>query len=79
MYYEGDWYDLIDWKKSRFINEVGKNTLKVEMYGSQFKLYINGNHMEDYIDNTLSEGKVGSISLEDVNVAFDNVEIFLLD
>jgi TolB-like protein len=79
MYNEGGWYDLIDWQKSRFINEVGKNTLKVEMYGSQFKLYINGNHMEDYIDNTFSEGKVGFVSLEDVNIAFDNVEIFLLD
>ena len=79
MYESNDWYNLIDWKKSRYINEEGKNLLRVEMLGNLFKLYINGNLVDEYVDDTFPSGKVGFTTTADVKVAFDNVEIFLLE
>ena len=43
------------------------------------KLYFNDNLVENFENDTFSNGKTGFVSFEDVNTAFDNVEVFLLD
>jgi len=78
-YIDGESENLIDWTKSRTINEHGKNILKVECIGSFMKLYINDNQVAEVEDDTYREGQIGLVSYYDVFSAFDNVEVFTLD
>ena len=78
-YIDGESENLVDWTKSRTINEHGKNILKVECIGSLMKLYINDNQVAEAADDTYRVGQIGLVSYYDVFSAFDNVEVFILD
>ncbi len=78
-YIDGESENLVDWIKSRTINQHGKNILKVECIGSLMKLYINDNQVAEVEDDTYRAGQIGLVSYYDVFSAFDNVEVFILD
>jgi len=79
MYRDNNWTDLIPWTRSRLVNQEGKNTLRVETQGSRFRLFLNENLAAEHVDGTFASGHVGFVTTDDVNAAFDNVEIFLLE
>jgi hypothetical protein len=76
---DNKWTTLVDWKKSRMLNADGKNILRVECMGETFALYLNDNLVETVTDGTFTEGTIGFFAFKGVKVAFDNVELFLLD
>ena len=76
---DSEWYDLVDWTKSRFINPTGKNLIRVEVIGANIRCYVNDNLVQEYEDATYLEGMIGFVTFADVHAAFDDVEVFLFD
>lgn len=56
----GTFTTIKSWTESDYINPTTQwNTLKVVAKGYLFKLYINGNFVYEFTDNTITSGRVG--------------------
>ena len=71
--------NLIDWTTSSVINKEGKNTLRVVTSGSLMEFYINGTMVNSITDDTLTEGKIGLFVDHLQEVAFDNLEVKVIE
>ena len=78
-YKDGKWNVLIDWKKTRLINQEGKNILRVMSMGDTYLLYINDNLVDECDDTTFTKGRLGFFSAGGITAVFDNVEIFAVE
>jgi len=70
---------LIDWTDSSVINKEGKNTLRIITRGSLFEFYINGVMVNSITDETLTEGYVRLYVTKLQEVAFDNLEVKVIE
>ncbi len=80
LYYDSDWEDIIKWTRSELIDSTGSNRLAVLGQGSQFTLFINGEEVDSFEDDTLDMGKVGiAIELykagDYLELEFDNFDV----
>jgi hypothetical protein len=77
----GEWTDLIKFKKSTIVKIDGVNKLRVVVAGSKFTFYINGQQIDTYTDTTISEGGQVGVACELYNAndvgtfSFDNFSI----
>ncbi|MEI7578465.1 MAG: hypothetical protein WCJ58_00320 [bacterium] len=53
---DGEWVDLIEWKKSSVINQNAVNVIKVSAVESQLTLYINNQQVSTISDSSILEG-----------------------
>lgn len=74
---DGEWTDLIKFKKSTIVKVDGVNKLRVVASGSKFTFYINGQQIDTYTDSTISEGGQVGVACELYNV--DDVGTFSFD
>ncbi len=83
VYTPTDWDDLYGWVKSAAIRPKGQtNTLRVDVQGTSFTFYVNGQLIDHVTDATLSSGSVGFIveTWGDPNGGawFDDLEVWTL-
>ena len=71
--------DLIEWTASSII-QSDLNKIGVGMYGNNFKLFINGNYVEEFTDpNPYQQGQIGLQVYNDQTVSFDNMSIMVAE
>jgi len=85
VYTPSDWEDLYDWHTTNLIRPAGQtNTLRVDVRGNTFDLYLNGQWLAKVTDpaSTLTSGSVGFIieTWNDSNGGawFDDLEVWSL-
>ncbi len=72
--------DILGWRSSERIDPAGPNRLAVLAQGAQFTLFINGEEIDSFMDDTLNEGSVGIayflFKAGDYSaLEFDNIEL----
>lgn len=83
----GDWYDLIDWTESDYINTYGsKNTLLLKKIGDRCDFYINGKFVNSIDYKPLWGDYIGfdmwlkqKIAIESVKVGYIGEKKIILD
>ncbi len=81
VYTPTDWEDLYGWAYCDAIRPAGQtNGLRVDVQGTTFSLYVNGQYITQVTDATLTSGSVGFIietwDDPDGGAWFDNLEVW---
>jgi len=75
---DGQWYTLIDWTQSNFINP-DSNLLKVSAFGSNITVWANGQALGTVTDESFDHGNFGffasTFSEPYIWVSFDNLKL----
>jgi len=86
-YYFGRWddatdeyIDLVEWTPSRAINlgDDALNTLRIDIIGDTFDLYINGQYQTSVTDSTWSEGRIAFFGSSSETPVEFNLDFFRL-
>jgi hypothetical protein len=80
LWFDEKWEDVLDRTFSELIDPKGPNRLAVLAQGSDFTLFINGEEVDTFQDDSLSSGEVGvGINLnktgDTVRLKFDDFEV----
>jgi eukaryotic-like serine/threonine-protein kinase len=81
LYFQGEFYTLVAWEPSPAINQgtQATNRVRVVCEGEMFHFYVNGVHLVDVTDDTLSGGTVGlaagTYDEPGVVIHFDNLVV----
>jgi hypothetical protein len=75
-----EWEKLIGWTRFQKIDPAGANQLAVLAQGSQFTLFINGEEVDTFEDDTLNRGEVGvyfgmGTPGDTIELEFDNFDV----
>jgi Tol biopolymer transport system component len=80
----GDWQNLIPRTSSSHINSgIATNTLKVAATGDVIQIYVNDQHLADFTDSSLDQGRIGlyasvyTASPISTRVFFDDLKVFV--
>lgn len=72
----GEFTELAPWTVDSSINKgTGTNELRVDANGSELKFYVNGNLVKTLYDDSLTHGKIGLKSFNEVETAFDDFKV----
>jgi hypothetical protein len=79
---DGEWVTLVDWTPSEFINQGSQatNVLKVSAFGPNITLWVNGQQLTSFTDDSLPRGNfgffTGTFSEPYSWVSFDNLKMW---
>lgn len=78
---EDTWYTILDWEAHSAILPMGEiNVMRLVAYGNTFKLYINGEFVDEFTDTDLNSGDIAVHVMvydqEPARAVFDNLEIW---
>lgn len=72
----GEFTELAPWTVDSSINKgTGTNQLRVDASGSELKFYVNGSLVKTLYDDSLTHGKIGLKSFNEVETAFDDFKV----
>ncbi|MHB9034800.1 MAG: hypothetical protein ACYC6L_17355 [Anaerolineae bacterium] len=55
---DNEWYEVLPWTESDYINHGGVNTIAVVAYGDEFSFFINGTLVDSVVDKTFTSGDI---------------------
>ncbi|MEM7346942.1 MAG: family 16 glycoside hydrolase [Chloroflexota bacterium] len=83
-YVDNDIFDIIPWQESSVIRQGdSKNSLRVEVVGSEFTFYINDELVDSAIDSEFETGQIGLVAgtytESGTRIAFDNLRVWAVE
>jgi predicted nucleic acid-binding Zn ribbon protein len=79
--FDDTWHTIIDWRAHSAILPMGEtNIMRLVAYGNTFRLYINGEFVDEFTDTDLNSGDIAVHVMvydqEPARAVFDNLEIW---
>jgi hypothetical protein len=77
---DGQWYTLVDWTQSPYLNSDANNILKVSAFGPNITVWANGQSLASITDDSFTHGNFGffasTFSEPHIWVSFDNLKVW---